>query len=196
MGYKTLLVIMGGVLLVTCSCQHKTGLKKYIQAVDDTANGLTQTRSLGQYFITAQYKPYPYILLKERHVEPQSEEWVQQQSNIAGLEYFSFSVGSNRGQLLSSLNAVSDSMNTSTSDYLAFKLEEDVYLIHGEDTLLPVLFHWPRSYELAQQETFMLGFPRGDTTQNITLVYDDRLLGIGVQKFTIYRKNIEALSSI
>jgi hypothetical protein len=81
--------------------------------------------------------------------------------------------------------------------YCSFQMQNDLKLLDGRDTLNCELFHFERVYNLAPYATFSLGFPLGKMECNgkqindKTLIYDDKMFGVGRINLTIKGKDIE-----
>lgn len=78
-------------------------------------------------------------------------------------------------------------------EYCAFKMQKDIYLIDGKDTLQCEMFHFERAYDLVPYGHFILAFVPSKNKTMIspkTLVYHDQLFNKGLIKFTFTTNNL------
>jgi hypothetical protein len=82
--------------------------------------------------------------------------------------------------------------------YMAFGIENDIYLVQGKDTLHPGLCHFERIFEVAPYATVMLAFDNKqfNKDEEFTLMYNDRLFEKGFVKFNYKNKQLINLPKI
>lgn len=183
-----------GLLLSLGSC-GSANLREYVNYVENTEHGLHLIQQSNDFHLEAQYKPAEYVLLKERHLKPDDPTWDEELKELQGYEYYTLHIKNIQGQNLLDV-AKTDELSTSIEHYFSFELENDFYLLTGSDSLSSVLFHWPRTYELSVQESFMLVFPKGDKEADRRLVYNDKVLGMGRQEFTVEATDIQSVPKL
>jgi hypothetical protein len=83
-------------------------------------------------------------------------------------------------------------------EYLTGALGEDIYLKTGSDSLDCSFFHFERTYNAIPYNNFLLGFElrREDVKEDIEIVYQDRLFGLGRVVFKFPKNLINQKHSI
>lgn len=82
--------------------------------------------------------------------------------------------------------------------YMSFGMQRDIYLVQGNDTLYPGLYHFERIFEIAPYATVMLAFDNSKFKQEneFTIVYDDHLFDKGFLKYIFYPNQLIDLPKI
>ncbi|TNE81423.1 MAG: hypothetical protein EP332_04695 [Bacteroidetes bacterium] len=77
-------------------------------------------------------------------------------------------------------------------EYLTAKMAGDFSLVMGKDTIVPNFFHYERTYNMTPFNNFLLGFdlPRSKVHDNIRILYDDKLFGLGRIEFDFDKNTI------
>lgn len=170
---------------------------QYVQYVRDPANGLRQERTLGDYHLDLQYEPIDYAALVRLGTDATSETLVEERTQLAGLEYFQLRLGSTEGTefLRTGIKAMDEYHGR--LEYYTSQVQHDIILVTGTDTLPCVLHHFERTYRVSPHATLMLGFESTEADGlDLTLIYDDRALGLGTVKFTISGSSIGRLPQL
>ena len=103
-----------------------------------------------------------------------------------GMSYFNFRIGLTKGsgELLKYELASAQQYNDRI-DYMAFRMQKNIFLVQGRDTLYPGLYHFERIFEVAPFATVMLAFDnqKFKPEEGFTIVYDDQLFHKGYIKY-------------
>ena len=81
-------------------------------------------------------------------------------------------------------------------DYFVTYANQDIFMVQGQDTLLPKLYHFERNYGLAPKNTLLLGFDQGEKEQDRTVYIDDQILGVGRVKFLFKNTDIKSTPTL
>lgn len=201
MKYALLLVIG---LLILISCHEETILSpaKYVEWVKDPSNGLLQSKAVNEFEFTVQYKPLDFIVAQEERTNELSKTILNSRKKELGTDYlyYNFRIKNREGNLSPvGSGAHSEQEYQRRLGYFTFDMQEDLYLLHGADTLPCTLFQFVRNYDIAPYVEFALGFkkdPKTTINQDITFVFEDRILGIGITKLLFDKQNFENTPTI
>lgn len=182
--------LLSGLCLLMGCHQQPSALPPvdYVRWVKDPANGLVQSKQIEQYAFIAQYKPLDFVVAQEERQVSLSQETVEARRAELGdtYLYYNFRIKNTEGQLSPLGSGVeSDQVYQSRLGYFTFDMQQDIYLLHGQDTLPCTLFQFVRSYDVAPYVEFALGFEKPAAvplTKDITFVFEDRVLGIGTTR--------------
>ncbi|MCH2229178.1 MAG: hypothetical protein MK105_02445 [Crocinitomicaceae bacterium] len=185
-------------LAFACSNSELTA-SDLIPWVEDDENGLHKELQVSAYEFEAQYKPIDYIVAMEARTDEISElDYQSTKTELEGLEYFDLSIGGlyeNANAL--NANISSDEEYFSRLDYYLTYARNDIFLAQDSDTLMPVIYHFERNYGISSKNKILLGFETEPTNLNdMTLVMDDQVLGIGRVKFTFSKEDLNAIPKL
>lgn len=182
----------------------------YMSWMENAGNGIHVQKKIGDYTFMAFYKPLEYVALLDLKKDSITEKKMKEKINeYKGLQYFTFRITSDNQQkelLKTNLNSEEDYY--ARIEYFSFKLQNDLKLIDGKDTLDCSLFHFERVYGLVSYATFVIGFPLTKkeekdlaTTDKIvngnkTLFYEDRIFGAGNIYMTIKEENLNRIPAL
>ena len=81
---------------------------------------------------------------------------------------------------------------------MSFKMQNDIFIVQGNDTLYPGMYHFERIYEIAPFATVMLAFDdkKFKPENEFTVVYNDRLFNKGFIKYNYSPKQLIDLPNI
>lgn len=214
---------MKGVLLIAAvissvpfkGCGEFKSLKpvQYVKWVEDIDNGLKVEKLIGDYMFAVQYKPLEYCVLKaERNLNISEQEMNAKMKEIEGLQYFTFQISTKNGSgelLRSGINDKDEKAELEKRiDYFSSKMQNDIKLIDGQDTLHCVLFHFERTYNLTPYSNFNLGFEYGSeekssgttraplTYKSKRLVYNDHAFNAGAVELMIKEENLNKIPNL
>lgn len=178
----------------------------YVNWVESDDNGLKVSKAIGDFTFTALYKPLEYLALSELRDSITKKAVEDKVSEYEGMQYFTFRISAKDQQKeLLKVNIKSDNEYYNRIEYFSFKMQNDLKLIDGKDTLNCILFHFERVYGLAPFATFVVGFPltkeeeknmKKKTYNDKTFFYDDRVFGTGHIYMTIKEKNLNQIPEL
>lgn len=184
---------------------NRTSLSKdeYIAWIRDTDNGLHQTEKIDDLTFSVFYKPLDYVVLQELASARTSIDSFQTfTEQYEGLQYFTLSIKSDRSQDILKHNIRNDQDYYNRIDYFSFRMQSDIQLIEGNDTLACRIFHYERTYQVAPYTNFVLAFE--DTRyagsfparHDKTLVLHDQAFGKGIVKVKLKAKDINKIPQL
>lgn len=185
-------------LLITRCKETKLRTEQYINWIEDADNGLRVTKSIGEVTLSLQYKPMEYILAKEQMQESMNGEEKEKRINELGnMQYYNltYSLAGNSGDILK-YNLGDASEYQERIYYFSFHMQEDIFMIEGNDTLPCELFHFERYYGLSPKLSFSLGFKNTGNKTDKQVIIDDNIYGSGPVKFIIALKDIQNIPLI
>lgn len=172
---------------------------EYVKWIENPENGLKVEKPIGDYQFTLLYKPLEYIVLKEaKQLEIKKSELKKGVEEISDFDYFTFQIGTVKNVE----DVLKFGVNTNEEfqkrvDYFSFRMQNDLKLVDGKDTLQCSLFHFERTFGIAPYCTFVLGFEKGGKElKNKTLIYNDEILGLGPVKLMIQAENLNNIPQL
>ena len=196
---RKLIIISFVVLTATLLCYSFIGSSRLkpselIHWVNDEENALLQRKEFDNYFFEARYKPVDYVISMEARTDKLSEDTYNElKSELDGMQYIDLDIGpmDKTGNVLSA-NTLSEDEYFERLDYFVTYANYDIFMIQGQDTLHPQLYHFERNYGLAPKNTLLLGFGLGDENSDRDLVIDDQVLGVGRVHFLFREEDIKS----
>lgn len=171
------------------------GLEAYVNYVESPENGLRQEKKIDKMAYMLQYKPLEYIAIREfRSTDIQGSDIKKRIEKMSDLQCFNLRVmAADKQSDVGRLGSNSDQEFTQRNTYMSFDMQNDIYLLDGDDTLPCGLFQYVNNYGLAPYADFVLAFANNDMQKNEdkTFVYEDKLFGGGIVKFQIRKEDIE-----
>lgn len=186
----------------------KLDAKEYMQWMEDLNNGIKVEKKIGDFTYTAMYKPYEYLaLLGLKKDSIKKKELVQKISEYSDFQYFTFRISAeNQEEELLKVGLKSKEDYYTRIEYFSFKMQNDLKLIDGKDTLNCALFHFERIYGLAPYATFIIGFPLSKEEnekktgkyifKNKTILFVDNVFGSGNVYMTIKEENLNRIPEL
>lgn len=172
---------------------------EFVKWVKDEYHGLKKEKSVGDIIFSAQYKPVEYVICMEEKSMRIADSVVKKKKlELGDMQYIDFKIAINSGQgELLKYELSSASQYEERVNYFSFKMQDDIKLLNGSDTISCALFHFERAYDVAPYSTFVLGFPlRKDKTKNLVLVYHDNIFKKGIIKLEFKNSNIKAIPKL
>ena len=184
-------ILFNLVLLLMISCSSApSNIQEYKAWFTVEENGFIRKQDAKDFIFHVTRKPAELMAMSEIQELP-----ILEKSRVDSIvrtydesEYFMLDiqlkdakVGSNAG-LLNHLTGDYVSYETYFKD-LAFTANEHVELVINGDTLLPLIYHFEPTYELAKSVRLIFGFPKKNNSDEMTFIFDDELIGYGRLKF-------------
>jgi hypothetical protein len=166
------------------SCQRKIKPDDYIRYVNDTKNGLRKVIKLDGWEFCMLYRPYNYIMLMENKGNGDNYNVVKRKSELEGTAWFTITLKRMDNSVTPLRYGISsiDEYNVRLN-YFLNEASKDIRLLYDKDTLRPVSYLFENNYNLAPQETMIVGFylPEGKNNpqQNMRLSFVDKIFKTG-----------------
>ena len=155
-----------------------------IAYVDDSEKGFVRTKVIREITYSACLKPLDYLLAQKRIKEKNDS---LKKEDFEDLQYFDLRINiTGFAQEFIKFDLNSSDQYNERINYCAFKMQNDIVLIDGLDTLNCVLYHFERAFDVVPYGHFLLGFEanRKKSISTKTLVFNDHLFNNGMIKFT------------
>lgn len=188
---RTLYAVLGscllGIFISSFGCnQQKLSPEEYIQWIESEKKGLQVSESMQGYVFRLQYKPHPYMLLKQYqgHI-PNLDHELQQ---LAGLQYYNFSISNTDGEAALEDGSTPDLKNMSQIEYFTSNIKKNIYLVENGDTLPCELSYFERNYGSTDGNQLVLGFRENSPASgpaDRTFIYNDDVFNTGTIKLLI-----------
>lgn len=193
----SLILLICGIIFCACSPAELTPAD-YVEWSDNTENNLIKIYQQNSIKITCQYTTPEYVSLKQS--DPQNLDETLLNENIDALDemihfklQFEDTTSSN---FLKPLNTTGEEFNIKTM-YLSYDIRFDLKTVQGKDTVLCAMNHHERTYGNTPYETVLLSFPKlSKEIQDIELIFDDRVFGLGRVKFFFAKEDLEAIPDL
>jgi hypothetical protein len=176
-------------------------LREYINYVETEEKGLKRTVVIDGWEYNFQYKPYDYIIAQELKGQHNDSFYKQRLKQLQGTAWFNVRFkkqNSNSSPLR--YNATSQQEYEARYSYYLSSAMKDLALIYGSDTLHPISYVFETSYNLAPQETMVVGFalPYGDTcpVRPMKLAYYERVFKNGIIKASFDEQTLKAIPKL
>ena len=179
---------------------EKMSLKEFMGWCADKNNKLSKEKDIEDMRFKLSYLPPEAMAFLELRTEKYDLSKFQKTSkDFSEMSYFNFRIEviDGTGELLK-YKMQSPSQYDARIKYASFEMQNDLYLVQGQDTLLPGLFQFERIFEVAPYATMMFAFDnkKFDKTSEFTIVYNDRLFEKGFVKFNYKNKQLINLPNI
>ena len=160
-------------------------------------NGLKKIETIGDYEFTIQYKPVDYVALVEgRNLNVSQEDLDQKAEELADFQYYNFRIKTNVATELLASNITEEDEYYGRLNYFVGHAQDDLQLYEGNDTIPCSLYLFERNYGLAPYNDIVIGFKSSNTTDDKTIVFNDRVLGVGPVKFKIKSNDLANIPNL
>lgn len=183
-------------LLLQASCNTSiSSIDDYKAWFNMPENGFVKSKIVNGFSFTVQHRPVDLMILNELKSFSNYDDKILDslRDSYGNNKYFLLEIspekdvteGVNFYNLFSDYDSYSEAVNE-----LAFKLNEQLSLIIGGDTLKPSLHIYEQVYELSSVQKFLVAFQTEDKemANQMTFVYNDDLFRAGRLKFNFTNK--------
>jgi hypothetical protein len=182
----------------TATIQDELPVESYIEYIKTPVNSLSLIKKMDDFTFTAKYIPQEYMALRELGVDSLNpESFAKRVSELSELQYFTFSIQNKnyRNELLK-YNLGNESEYYSRIEYFSFKMQEDIKLIDGNDTLMCELFHFERTYDIATYITFTMAFKNTKNFNDRIFTFNDLVFKNGQINITFDKSTFMSIPKI
>lgn len=172
----------------------------YVEWVRNPVNGLVKTKIIDDLEYKVQYKPVSYIISLEEGTDAMTDSLLGLKSEeLEGNYYFDLTISlkdAQRELLKAGIESAAD--YDRRVDYLAFKMQNDIQLVDGKDTLPCVMYHFERAFDVSPACSILLGFEKRPVNlgESKTLLVYDRIFNKGLLKFTFKHNRLQTLPKL
>lgn len=177
--------------LLIHGCKKPLTPVEYVNWINDESNGLTKKVVKGNFEVSVQYRPSEYMaLLETRNQVTDEATFLDVKKQYEGSKYFVLKLKKVAGQG----DPLQDPENQNTDYYTRLKyfsedIKYDLYVISDGDTMPCKIVHLERTYKLTPYTNLLLAFDDKkeaiDKADNLTFVYEDRVLELGKLTFDL-----------
>ena len=181
-------------------CGKTLSTSDYMKYVEKEDNGLKKSIVIDKWEYDVQYRPIDYILNKEKLHDPYFKE-SERRNMLKETLWFNISFKRTDGSPSPMKYDVSglDDYNKRL-DYFLNKATKDIWMIYNDkDTLYPVAYEFENNYNLAPQETMVVGFSatgKGYELKDMQLCYNDKIFKNGIVKATFLSSDLNNIPKI
>lgn len=199
MHLKYLLIALSVTLGYGCRKQQLSPAD-YISWVNDEANGLRKSKTFKGIVVMAQYRPVEYqVAIEEKTSLLSSEKLNERYGKLKGMQYYllRFSL-EDKSQDIMRYDLDNEAEYYQRLNYCSFGMQNDIWLVQGNDTLSCKLFNAVRSYGLSPNADYLLAFEEKDTEHKYDrqLIVNDAVFGLGPVKFKFSEDDLENIPHI
>ena len=195
---SSLLLIVG---LAACRPQHRPAevleRDEYVQAYAKQQVG-TSSKKIGAVGYSLMYMPTDYMVLKENRGRDLTAPVLKSlRRDYEDQEYYilEMSIDGFHDELMK-YKVQSPEEYAARVDYYAFKFQQDIVMVQGEDSIPCSVYHFERNYGLSPKARFILGFYKPAPAKDRTIVCHERYLGTGPVKFTLAAADMAELPTL
>lgn len=178
--------------------QHLKG-KDYMHWVSQKEHGLLMEKKLGEFTIHAQYRSPECMALIRAGMDAGQKKWEKALKEEGNMQYYSVSYSLNNSSMdILKYKMQDESDYFARSNYLAFGVNKDVYVLCGNDSLPCRIHQFTPHYGLSPNADIIFAFDEPDSlhTKNRTLVIEDQLFGLGILRFEFSAEDIHKTPTI
>lgn len=175
--------------------------EEYILWTADPSNGLIQETNIGEFKFIVEYQPSEKFALRELLEDPDKIDVTRFDSikrEYEGSVYFLVKIGSADGSNddFMKKGITSEREYFDRMQYFNSEVSNDIILVNGSDTLNCLMHHFERSYSLTSFNTLLLAFENTNKVNDLTLIINDQVLGVGKLKFFIAQQTLTRIPHI
>lgn len=183
-------------ILITCGREVTTEseLKRY---VSDKENGLQKSLKKNGYDIEVTYRPTELVLFQHLDGVQDAGERQTIRKQMDTLSYFVMKVSRNGQEIENYLSGNRDKLARVVS-YLSSGVGDDLMLATRREKIHPLDVAYVRSYGATAGTSFLVVFrkPDLDSTDKLTFVLDDDVIGIGSVEFDFETKDLKRIPNL
>ncbi len=165
---------------------------EFVSWCSNEENQLSKSKAISEMIYRVNFLPAESMAYTELKTSQYDLETFQKTSeSYKSMSYFNFRLQLNNGNgELLKYKVNSPAHYEERIKYVSFYMEKDLYLVQGNDTVYPGIYHFERTYEVVPFITVMLAFDntKFDKEKEFTIVYNDKLFEKGLVKFTYQNK--------
>lgn len=187
---------------VTSFARESMIKEEYLEWVRDPENGLYREEEIDGLTFSVFYKPLDYVILQELASSGVAiDSFASYKKQYEGLQYFTLTIKSSQDADLLKHAITSERNYYQRIDYCSFRMQNDLQLVQGSDTLACKLFHYERTYQVAPYTNFILAFednstPNTSLVHDKTLVFHDQAFGRGIVKLKLKANDLNKVPKL
>lgn len=189
-------IILGAVVLSSCS-RSELSPREYVSYVENPANGLLVNTSVNGVKYTLQYQPTDYLVMLElKSFSIPSETFQTQYNRFKGIEHYVFHIDIKEWDSMAAKSKDTASIRKGMTEYLDFKIQKDLKLVEGNDTIPCGIAEYESSMGMYPYYSFVLGFNTQNNGCDREFIFSNKMIGTGNIKLTIKNKSIKNIPKL
>jgi hypothetical protein len=179
------------------SCGGALAPIDYVHYVENPDNGLFISSNVNGVKYTLQYQPTDYLVmleLKSFSIPP--ETFKEQYNRFKGMEHYVFHIETKDIEALVSKTNDTSKTENSLLDYFNFRVQKDIKLIEGRDTIPCSIAECESSMGMLPYYSFVIGFPLKNYDGDREFLFDNKKLGTGEIKLLVKGESIKNLPKL
>lgn len=187
---------------VFLSCSEKPDVlptEEYIGWTETEESGLVKSKTIDGIMYSVYYLPKEAMALREVEDSISEAGWKDAVESKGDMQYYKLVYRlANSNQDILRYNLRDETEFYSRTNYLAFGVDKDVYLLCGKDRMPCRLHQFTPMYGISPEAEVLFAFDNADSTntQNKTFVIEDQLFGAGILQFEFKAEDINNIPTI
>jgi hypothetical protein len=185
------------VLSFMASCGNKLPPKEYVNYILNPDNGLYVSSDMNGVKYTLQYQPVEYLVmlqLKSFSIPP--DTFKEEYNRFKGMEHYVFHIDINDMKTLLSKETDSSLTKNNLLDYLNFKIQKDIKLVEGSDTIPCGISECESGMGMFPYYSFVIGFPMNEYQGDREFIFSSKKIRTGDVKLVIKGQSIKNLPKL
>ncbi|MCG3167824.1 MAG: hypothetical protein POELPBGB_03619 [Bacteroidia bacterium] len=194
MKYTTIFIFL--LIILSCGKVEKLDFADYMNFIENEKSGLNMVKEIADYKIQVNYQPAEYLALKEsidKEKQLSADKFSKALPHYRNHYYFRMRI-ENKKQYNNPIMEQSGDYDEYAYilEYMSFYAQNDLKLVAGKDTLKCVNYHFENNYKLLPFNDIQMAFkkPQTPVNENLTLIWDDQVYGVGRIKIEFENENI------
>jgi len=185
------------VAFMLTSCGGSLSPIDYVHYVENPDNGLFVSSTIKGVKYTLQYQPTDYLVmleLKSFSISP--ENFKEQYNRFKGMEHYVFHIDIKGAEALTAKSSDTAEKKNNLSEYFNFKVQKDIKLIEGSDTIPCRISECESSMGMFPYYSLVIGFPSRDYAGDREFLFTNKKIGTGEVTLLIKGKSIQNLPKL
>jgi hypothetical protein len=175
-------------MVLLMGCSKGIDYKKYLTWYESEANPLHKKQIIGDIEYTCTYLVTDYFLARDIasgvSPDPKSEDLS---------EYYKINIKIKNNQEPLTYQIENSNESYERINYLVSDIKDDILLVTSTDSLSCQLHHYERVYHVGNTLSVMFIFDKTDNPESRTILFNDRLFGNNILRFTFDKDEIKTI---
>ena len=184
-------------VFVFTSCGNRLSPIDYVHYVENPDNGLLINSKINGVTYTLQYQPIDYLVmleLKSFSIPP--ETFKEQYKRFEGMEHYVFHIDTKDLEALVSKSKDTSGIKNALSAYINFKVQKDIKLIEGGDTIPCGIAQCESSMGMLPYYSLVIGFPNKAYAGDREFLFTNKRIGTGEVRLLVKGQSIQNLPKL
>jgi hypothetical protein len=194
---NTWILTVGFIVLLT-GCQKDLTRQELIDYTFDPTHGLYKRETRGNITIEVVYRPSQLIAEQDARGMNLTPDQADSINNyFSGIDYFLLRLSNNADEIENAYAQNRTKFNE-ISNYLSYRIADDVFLLQGSDTLHATDFIRTQTHGASPSTDILFGFRPGlnDKNGDFKFIFDDLKFNTGLNEFDFDLSDLRTASHI